>query len=96
MLLLLDPPPAGSQAEKDELAQLHAIEQARTPEQASVADSDANDQTIFLFDSVFGKSFSEQNLPATAALGKRVKDVASANVRVAKDYFQRRRPYPAR
>jgi acid phosphatase (class A) len=94
-LILPDPPAEGSQVQKDELAHLHEIEKARTPEQAEAARADALDETIFLYKNVFGDIFTEQGLPLTAALGKRIVNDAGPNAGAAKQSFHRMRPYMA-
>ena len=94
-LILLDPPEEGSPTQKEELAKLHEIEQARTPEQAEAAKADELNETIFLYKSVFGDVFTEENLPLTAALGKHVANDENPNASAAKKLFHRLRPYAA-
>ncbi|MBB4199576.1 acid phosphatase (class A) [Rhodoblastus sphagnicola] len=95
ILILPDPPAEGSDAQKADLARLHEIELTRTPQQVEVARADGANQTIFLFQNLFGEMFTQASLPLTAALGARVVADADANADAAKDLFQRKRPFVA-
>lgn len=88
-------PADGSETQKSELAELHAIETGRTPEQAKKADADSSDETVFLFRDVFGPNFTPEKLPQLAAFGKAVRDDGELSTKDAKDYFHRKRPYNA-
>jgi acid phosphatase (class A) len=92
-MILPNPPAEGSDEQKAELAQLHEIEKNRTPAQAEAANADAENETIFLYKSVFGDAFTEQNLPLTAAFGKRVANDEVPNATAAKSFFHRMHPY---
>ncbi|PWB92741.1 acid phosphatase [Methylosinus sporium] len=93
-LAILPTPPAPHSATSDaELAELHRIESVRTAEQVASAQADDENQTIFLFKTVFGEKFTKENLPAVAALGARLKADESANTGAAKEAFHRIRPY---
>ncbi|WP_018266616.1 acid phosphatase [Methylosinus sp. LW4] len=91
--ILATPPAPHSPTSDAELAELHRIEAARTAEQAARAKADDENQTIFLYRTVFGEKFSKENLPAVEALGARLKADESANTGAAKDAFHRIRPY---
>jgi acid phosphatase (class A) len=91
---LLPPPPAvDSAANKAELAELHRIEQARTPELAAKAKADEDEEDMFVFRSVFGANFTAGTLPLTAALGVHVKNEEGVIGGQLKLHFQRPRPY---
>jgi acid phosphatase (class A) len=91
--LVPDPPFADSPATKAELAELHRIEQARTPEQVAAAKADEADEDLFLFKTVLGARFNLETLPATAELGAHVKNEQSVAGAALKLIFQRVRPY---
>ncbi len=91
--VLPSPPADGSDEQKAELAKLHEIEKTRTAAEVAQAQWDAENQHIFLFKTVFGDKFTEQNLPLTAAFGKRVANDESVNAKPAKAFFHRVHPY---
>ncbi len=92
--LLLPAPPAADSAEtRAELAELHRIEQSRTPEQVAQANADAAEEDMFAFKTVFGPHFNPEELPLTAALGEHVKNEQSVVGGQLKRAFQRPRPY---
>jgi acid phosphatase (class A) len=93
--VLPPPPPAdkNSEAEKADLAELHRIEQARTPAQVVAAQADEREMDIFVYRTVLGEKFSAANLPLTARLSDGVHREASAAIGPLKDYFRRLRPY---
>ena len=91
--ILATPAAPGSKTSDAELAELHRIEAARTAEDVARARADEENQTIFLFKTVFGDEFTKENLPSVAALGARLKAEESANTGPAKEAFHRVRPY---
>jgi acid phosphatase (class A) len=91
--LLLPPPAVGSAANDAELAELHRIEQTRTPDQIAQAKADEAEEDMFAFASVFGPGFTPAALPLTAALGAHVKNEQSVVGGQLKFYFQRPRPF---
>jgi acid phosphatase (class A) len=91
--LLPDPPAVDSAASRADLAEVHRIEQARTPEQAAKAKADEDEEDMFVFKSVFGPNFTGEALPITAALGVHVKNEQSVIGAQLKSRFQRPRPY---
>ena len=96
LVVLVPPPPAAdSVASKADLAELHTIEQARTPEQVAAAKRDENEEDIFAFNTVLGADFNPQNLPLTAALSEHVKNEQSVAGAQLKAVFPRVRPYNA-
>jgi len=90
---LPDPPALDSAANNADLAEVHRIEQARTPEQAAGAKADEDEEDMFIFKSVFGPNFTAEALPITAALGVHVKNEQSVLGLQLKSRFQRPRPY---
>jgi len=92
--LLVSPPPAqDSETVKAEVAEIHRIEQNRTPAQVAAAKADEDDQTIFVFRSVLGDKFAPDDLPLTAALGAHVHNEEPVASNVLKAAFHRPRPY---
>lgn len=91
---ILPTPPAGdSDTTRAELAELHRIEAARTPDQVAQARADEKNETLFLFRDLFGEGYTADRLPRTAALSDYVKaqeDVISTPLKSA---FRRVRPY---
>src|ERR1700690_286040 len=74
VVLVPAPPAVDSTANKTELAELHRIEQARTPEQAAAAKRDEDEEDMFAFKTVLGADFNPEALPLTAALSEHVKN----------------------
>jgi acid phosphatase (class A) len=93
--LLFPPPPSdkNSEAEKADLAELHRIEQTRTPAQVAAAQADDQQKDIFIYRTVLGEKFIAANLPMTAALSEGVYRQASAAIGPLKALYQRPRPY---
>ena len=93
--VLLPPPPAdkNSEAEKADLAELHRIEQARTPAQVAAAQADEREMDIFVYRTVLGDKFNAANLPLTAELSEGVHRQASAAIGPLKEEYRRPRPY---
>ena len=91
--LLADPPAADSAANKAELATLHRIQEARTPELAASAKADEDEEDIFVFKSVLGPQFTPDALSLTAMLGAHVKNEQGVVGSMLKRSFQRPRPY---
>lgn len=91
--LLPAPPTQDSDQTRVELAELHAMEESRTPEQVKAAQADDAEEDIFIFRRVLGEGFEEKKLPVTAALSRHVhRDEGVASL-PAKATFQRPRPY---
>ena len=66
------PPADGSEITKAEFAELHRIQDARTPEQVKAAQADDAEEDIFIYKTVLGAGFNAQALPLTAALSAHV------------------------
>jgi acid phosphatase (class A) len=88
-----DPPAIGSEVQKNELVEMHRIEKARTPEQAKTAKADEDNETIFLYQTVFGSAFNAESLPVIAELGNHVRNEGSVAGAALKLAFKRPRPY---
>lgn len=96
LVVLVPPPPAaGSETAKADLAELHRIEQERTPEQVAAAKRDEDQEDIFAFKTVLGADFTPEALPLTAELGTHVKNEQSVAGGELKGMFPRVRPYNA-
>jgi len=87
------PPADGSEITKAEFAELHRIQDARTPEQVKAAQADDAEEDIFIYRTVLGSGFNEQALPLTAALSAHVHGDEPIATNPLKDQFQRPRPY---
>jgi hypothetical protein len=93
-VLVLPPPPvAGSAQAKAELAELHAVEAARTPAEEADARLDGDTKNASIFGVVLGPRFDLAKLPATTALLAEVRASEKATVDRGKDAFKRQRPY---
>lgn len=89
---LLPPPPmAGSAQAKAEIAELHAIAAASTPELVEKARRDDADEKPDMFNAALG--FDVMALPATRKLLSEVAEEEEADSKPAKAYFHRDRPW---
>jgi acid phosphatase (class A) len=94
LLTLIPAPPAdGSEKTKAEFAELHRIQDARTPEQVKAAQADDAEEDIFIYRTVLGPSFNPQALPLTAALSAHVHGDEPVASNGLKEHFERPRPY---
>ncbi len=91
--ILPTPPANDSWKTIAELAELHRIEQTRTPAEVAQARADEAEESIFLFSGLLGTEFTREHLPLTALLSDRVRGSASVAMSGAKDTFRRPRPY---
>ena len=91
--LLPNPPAAGSPASKADLAELHRIQDARTPDQIAHAKADEAEESMFAFQDVIGEKFTRAALPNTALLSDHVHSDEGVIVNPAKSFFHRPRPY---
>jgi acid phosphatase (class A) len=92
--VILPPPPADDSAvTKSELAELHHLEDSRTPARLAQAEADGRNETITLFATFVGPGFDISKLPATARLFDDIAHEEVAVTEVAKNYFHRTRPY---
>lgn len=91
--VLLPPPPAdGSPAAIEEIAELHRIEAARTPERFALAKHDDEFEDVTSIAAPLGPAFDLSRLPATAALFGDLRNEDSVAAKRFKAYFQRTRP----
>ena len=90
--LVHSPPAADSATTKAELAELRRIQATRTPEALRQARADAENQTVFLFNTVFGDGFTADKLPETARFFARIGSDESIFADVPKDTWKRLRP----
>ena len=94
LLTLIPAPPAdGSEKTRAEFAELHRIQDARTPEQVKAAQADDAEEDIFIYRTVLGPSFNAQALPLTTALSAHVHGDEPVASNGLKDHFERPRPY---
>jgi len=90
--ILQAPPAPDSMQTRAELSELHAIEAARTQADFDKAVADGKDETVFLFNALFGPGFTAEKLPATAAFFTRVGNDESVHAKIAKNEWHRPRP----
>lgn len=90
--LLPDPPADGSAATKQEIDLILQKQAARTPEEVARIKREVK-LNVYLFDTVLGSWFTEKNLPATAALFRKVDDNVRPVVDSAKKFWHRPRPF---
>jgi acid phosphatase (class A) len=93
--LLPPPPEPGSGINAADLAEVHRVEDARSPQQVAAAQADDAEEDMFVFKTVLGPGFTAEALPITAALGAHVKNEQSVVGNQLKRAFQRPRPYQA-
>jgi len=91
---IVPPPPAeGSAITKAEFAELHRIQDTRTPEQVKAAQADDAEEDIFIYKTVLGAGFNAAALPLTAAFSAHVHGDEPVATNPLKDMYQRPRPY---
>ncbi|WP_051978175.1 acid phosphatase [Edaphobacter aggregans] len=93
MTMIPAPPAEDSVTTKAEFAELHRIQEARTPEQVKAAQDDDAEEDIFVYRTVLGPSFNAQSLPLTAALSAHVHGDEPVASNGLKERFARQRPY---
>src|SRR6516164_9220200 len=91
--ILPTPPAPGSWKTLEELAELHRLEQTRTPADIQHAQEDDREESMFAFAEVMGPRFKRADLPLTALLSDHVKNDESIIVNPAKQFFRRTRPF---
>jgi len=92
----LAPPPApGTQAQAQDLAELHRLQDQRTSAQASAAMADAQISVFRFADSLDTAHFKEANLPLTARFFERLLATTEGIYGKAKQSFGRPRPFLA-
>lgn len=92
-LLLPEPPRDDTALGKAELAQLHLIDQTRTPDEVAHAKADGATKNVTIFAGVMGPGFDLDKLPATKVLFHTVREEEKAAADRAKDHFRRNRPW---
>jgi acid phosphatase (class A) len=78
---------------KAELAELHRLQETRSPSQVLAAQNDDSEGDIFIFKNVLGDHFNREGLPITVLLSDHVRNDVGIIVSPAKVFFQRPRPY---
>jgi acid phosphatase (class A) len=92
--ILLPPPPAeDSPAAKSELAELDRIQAARSAADFARADQDFKTRNATIFAAAIGPGFDLGRLPDTAKMLSDVGRQEDEAATLAKDYFQRKRPW---
>src|SRR5215831_19010397 len=91
--ILPAPPASDSWQAAMELADLHRIQETRTPEQVAHARADDAEESMFAFKDVLGPAFKRDSLPATAVLSDHIKNDEGVIVNPGKKFFARPRPY---
>ncbi len=92
--VILPPPPAeGSTQQRAELAELHDIQSARTPDRLAQAQWDDAHEDATAFATAIGPAFDLKALPKTAALLAQVQTAQEKLASEAKAYFHRARPF---
>jgi acid phosphatase (class A) len=91
--LIPNPPPDRAWQQQGELAELHKIEAARTPQEVAAAKADDIEEDIFVFKPVFGVWLNAKELPVLAQLDAHLRNEASVAAGPLKDQFARSRPY---
>ncbi len=91
--ILPAPPAPDSPAGKADLADVHKIQNARTPGQTAHAKADDEEEDMFVFRAVVGEKFTAAQLPATAVLSSHLHNDEGIIVGPAKQFFARLRPF---
>jgi len=90
---ILPPPPANDSAQtRRELQEVVDMQQKRTPEMASQAKADAQ-ENVWVYGNVMGPKFNAKALPAVGAFFDRIVATEAAVVDPAKDFWKRPRPH---
>ena len=90
---LPQPPPEGSPAALAELAELHQIQDARTPERLARAKWDGETENGGMFAPTLGPGFDLAKLPATARMLADVRHDEKLAATRAKVFYLRKRPW---
>jgi acid phosphatase (class A) len=90
---ILTPPPAqDSDATKQEIDAILALQQSRTPQEEARAKSEAT-MTVWIFSGVLGSKFNPDDLPETTKFLIQVTKETSGITNAAKDFYSRKRPF---
>ena len=92
LVILPSAPANDSEQTKAELAELHKIEETRTPERMALAKADDAEEDMFIFAGVMGPGFSAANLPLTAKLSAKLHNDESVFSDPNKSHWNRPRP----
>jgi acid phosphatase (class A) len=92
-LILPSPPTQTSETTKTELTEIHRIEKTRTQEQILAAQSDDQEEDIFIFKQILGAGFTDASLPVTAALSAHIRNDETILGKPLKSSFHRPRPF---
>ena len=96
LLRLLPPPPAAESAQAAaEMAEVVALEAARTPARAAQALADMAEGPLDMFGAVLGPALTPERLPLLTALFERVAETEEAATAPVKRAYARLRPYQA-
>ena len=87
------PPPRGSQAEKDEIAEILRARAMASPAALAQAVHDDGVEDPSIFSPVLGPAWNLNNLPKTKFLLDRIMDVDRPDSSTSKHYFHRTRPW---
>jgi acid phosphatase (class A) len=90
--LVPPPPPANSQAEKEDMAGVLEVQKNRTPERSKRALAD-NVLSIWVYADVMGPKFKAENLPVMTAFFTTMHADARILLMQTKDAFERKRPH---
>lgn len=94
--LVLPPPPAsGSPQARAELAELMAMDGARTPAMLAAARFDSDTKNASIFATAIGPAFQLASLPATTRLMQEVRAAEKDAADRGKAHFRRNRPWVA-
>lgn len=92
--VLAPPPSADSPEGKADLQAVLDAQRTRTPAEVKGAQDDV-ELTVFRFAGVMGAGFKQENLPFAAIFFQRVFSDENQDIGVAKDHFNRPRPFVA-
>ena len=94
MAAIVGPPPqTGSAAFQQDAEAVRAAQRGRTTATVKAAQRDDGKEDMFLYATVLGPQFREENLPRTAALSAHVRGEAATVTPRLKDKWQRPRPF---
>jgi acid phosphatase (class A) len=91
--ILPAPPADGSPRAKQELAEVHRLQDSRQAAQIAHVKADDEEEDMFIFRGVLGEKFNAQVLPRTAVLSGHLHNDESVIGSLAKQKFQKLRPF---
>jgi acid phosphatase (class A) len=92
--ILPGPPAAGSDAAKQDIDHLLALQTSRTDAEVKRANSEVK-MTPFIYSGILGPKFNPDDLPETAKFLKAIIVATAATTTEAKNFYGRKRPYLA-